>query len=50
MYGKSHLQSVELCVAVFYEEYNREWPDAFEELEKWIEEHDAELEATKGKA
>ncbi|WP_209316467.1 hypothetical protein [Halomonas salinarum] len=47
MYGQSHLQAVELCISVFCDEYNEEWPEAFEELERWIEGNDAALEATK---
>jgi hypothetical protein len=43
MYSQQHLQSAELCISVFLEEYNREWPDAFEELETWIEANDAKL-------
>lgn len=47
MYGDSHIQAVELCISVLYGEYNEEWTDAFEKLENWIEQKDAELERTK---
>lgn len=47
MYGKTHIQSIELCESTFRVEYNEEWPDAFEKLEFWIEKHDENLEATK---
>ncbi|MFC1490345.1 hypothetical protein ACFL6K_03955, partial [Candidatus Latescibacterota bacterium] len=50
IYGNSHLQMVECCISVFYDEYNGEWNDAFEKLEKWIEKHDKELKAKKGDA
>src|SRR4030067_72060 len=47
IFGKNHVQSIELCADTFYAEYNEEWPDAFEELEYWITKNDAHLEATK---
>ena len=34
MYGDLHLGQVEACYDLFYEEYNTEWPFAFETLEK----------------
>lgn len=47
MYGERHIDSIGLCTTTFYNEYNEEWPDAFEKLEAWIEKNDAHLEATK---
>ena len=47
MYRRTHLDGVELCMITFEMEYNAEWQDAFEKLEKWIIENDAVLEATK---
>lgn len=47
IFGKNHVQSIELCADTFYAEYNEEWLDAFEELEYWITKNDAHLEATK---
>lgn len=47
MYGPSHLGSIKACAVVFDEEYNHEWPDAFDELEKWIEANDEMLELSK---
>ncbi len=47
IYGKRHLGSMELCMNLFHHEYNDEWVDLVEKLEKWIEENDADLEATR---
>jgi hypothetical protein len=47
MYAGRHIDSIELCVITFYNEYNQEWPDAFEKLEAWIEANDERLEKTK---
>ena len=47
MYGKNHLNFMKLCVTTFHHEYNEEWTDAFEQLEEWITDNDARLEATK---
>jgi hypothetical protein len=47
MYGDGHIESIVLCTKVFYAEYNEEWRDAFEELERWISDNDAVLESTK---
>lgn len=47
IYGKKHIDAIDLCLTVFHAEYNDEWTDAFEKLETWIEENDADLEATK---
>lgn len=48
-YGSSHSNAIIACLGVFEHEYNDEWTDAIEALEKWIEEHDEHLEATKPK-
>lgn len=47
LYGQLHDSSLEACLFVFDAEYNHEWPDAFESLERWIELNDAKLEASK---
>ena len=41
---------MELCIDLFYTEYNEEWPDAFDKLEDWIEKNDEYLESTKNNA
>ena len=50
MYGDSHIQNMELCIRLFYAEYNEEWPNVFEKLEDWIEKNDEYLKSTKGSA
>ena len=50
IYGANHIGFMELCIDTFYCEYNEEWIDAIENLETWITESDAELEATKNGA
>lgn len=47
LYGASQESALMACLAVFVGEYNDEWPAAFEALESWVADHDAELEATK---
>lgn len=47
LYGNHHLEAMTECMVIFDAEYNHEWPDAFEALERWIEQNDAILEATK---
>ncbi len=47
MYAGKHIDLIELCTTTFYDEYNEEWPDAFEKLEAWIEVNDERLENTK---
>jgi len=47
MYADKHLSSMRLCMMIFEAEYNEVWPKLFGELESWIEENDAKLEATK---
>ncbi|HSI50206.1 MAG TPA: hypothetical protein VLA61_18185 [Ideonella sp.] len=48
MYGNTHLKGMRACMVLFEAEYNEVWPDHFDELERWIEANDVELEATKG--
>lgn len=47
LHGDRHLGSMELCMSTFHHEYNDVWPALMEKLEDWIEENDAELEASK---
>lgn len=47
MYAGKHIDFIELCTTTFHNEYNEEWPDAFEKLEAWIEANDERLEKTK---
>ncbi len=48
MYGDTHLKGMRACMVLFEAEYNEVWPAHFDNLERWIEANDAELEATKG--
>jgi hypothetical protein len=47
VYSEKHPDAMMLCIEIFEHEYNTVWPQLFEQLEKWIEKNDAELEATK---
>jgi hypothetical protein len=47
LYGQRHVDSMMLCMGTFHHEYDKVWSDLFEQLEKWIEANDEELEATK---
>ena len=47
LWADRHESLAELICKVFETEYNEIWKAAFEELEKWIEVNDAQLEATK---
>ncbi len=47
-HGARHLDGMMLCMETFHYEYNDVWPRLMEQLEKWIEANDADLEATKG--
>lgn len=47
MYGHNHLHFMKICVTIFHHEYNEEWIDTFEKIEKWITDNNAQLEATK---
>ncbi len=46
IYGKSHFESMKLCLMIFDHEYNDIWPDLLEKLEIWIVENNSSLEAT----
>lgn len=47
MWGGRYESLFRLIHSVTQTEYNEIWPDLFNRLEKWIEENDAHLEATK---
>lgn len=47
IHGEHHPESMMLCIDTFQLEYDAVWPDLIEQLEKWVEVNDAELEATK---
>ncbi|HDQ4328774.1 TPA: hypothetical protein SL386_000827 [Pseudomonas aeruginosa] len=47
MYADKHLSAMQLCMETFEHEYNEVSVSETRRLEKWIEDHDAELEATK---
>jgi len=47
LYGKQHLNSLEVCMGTFQYEYNDVWCQLTEKLESWIEANDEELEASK---
>ena len=47
LYGGRHLNSMELCMMTFHQEYDDVWTELMERLEFWILENDAMLEATK---
>lgn len=47
LHGTNHLASMAAFMRVFDAEYNNEWPEAFEALERWIESHHDALESTK---
>lgn len=46
-HGASHLGSMELCMMTFNHEYDDVWAGLIEKLERWIDENDDNLEATK---
>ena len=46
--GDKHISAMHLCMGTFHHEYDEVWSELFEQLERWIEKHDVELEATKG--
>jgi len=46
-YRNGHVQMLMLCLGSFEHEYNDEFTNAFEILEKWIESNDCTLEASK---
>lgn len=45
--GDRHPDSMEMCMAIFFQEYDHVWPELMDKLESWIVENDAKLEATK---
>lgn len=47
-HGARHLDGMRLCMETFHYEYDDVWPDLMDKVEKWIEENDEILEATKG--
>jgi hypothetical protein len=47
LHGEGHESVLRLCLGVFEFEYNREWTDAFEAFERWIEENDTLLQASR---
>lgn len=47
LFGRSQFPLIELCLRIFEEEYNNIWVRNSENLEKWLETNDAELEAAK---
>lgn len=50
MYGRTHLIGITTCMMTFELEYNTEWTESFELLEKWLVSNDEMLEATKSPA
>jgi hypothetical protein len=48
LHGGRHMDSMMLCMGTFHHEYDEVWSSLSEQLEKWIEANDDELEATKG--
>jgi hypothetical protein len=47
LHGDKHIDQLDLCMILFYHEYNDIWGEAVEKLEKWIVVNDDKLEATK---
>jgi len=44
LFSASHNNNIDLCIKVFFHEYNEEWIEAMANLEKWIVENDDKLE------
>ncbi len=44
LFGASQNNGIALCIETFYHEYNVEWIEAMDNLEKWIEKNDKKLE------
>lgn len=44
LFEASQNHGIALCIDTFYHEYNEEWIEAMDELEKWIEKNDKKLE------
>lgn len=47
LHGDRQLEATMLCMGTFHYEYDKVWPELFEQLEKWMEANDEQLEATK---
>ena len=47
LYGKRHLDLMELCMSTFHNEYDKQWLILIEKLENWTEANDEMLESTK---
>ncbi|ESQ84270.1 hypothetical protein AEAC466_07880 [Asticcacaulis sp. AC466] len=47
IYGARHADLMMSCMDLYNTEYDNIWPARFENLESWIEAHDAQLEDTK---
>jgi hypothetical protein len=46
MYSRSHDTKMWTVIMIFEHEYNDVWPREFQALEKWLEDHNEELEAS----
>lgn len=40
IYGKRHLDNLDLCMEIYHIEYDQIWPNRVEKLEQWIVEND----------
>lgn len=47
IFAGNHLNGIYGCILAFEQEYDVEWPNVYEALEKWLEENDASLEETR---
>ena len=47
LYGDRHLDSMNLCMETFHNEYNDVWADLIFKMENWIEANDEALESSK---
>jgi hypothetical protein len=50
LYGSGHESALNACLDIFLHEYDDEFTSALENLETWISQNDANLEATKDSA
>ncbi|AZI37869.1 hypothetical protein NT2_16_00060 [Caenibius tardaugens NBRC 16725] len=48
-YGSRLPDGIMLCIEIFHHEYNKVWCELFEQLEKWIEANDTDLETKKAR-
>jgi hypothetical protein len=46
-HGGNLADDIMKCITIFLHEYDEVWCDLFNQLEKWIEQNDAQLEAAK---